>query len=144
MVLKFIATAFLKLIKKGRGPRACLYFVRVVEECVRIGCLGTLKSLLNMLQVMRHGIAIEVVNHKSLTARGGTLHLHDPIFDVKGNDGLWFKWHVFGYRKLVIAHLRSYIEDLSIAINHDLFEKGVFGVGSIRSDVENFLLAVHN
>ena len=91
MIFQFIAATFLKLIQKSRGPSASLYFVRVVEERVRIGRLGAFKGLLDMLQIVRHGIAVEMVNHKSFAARSCTLHLHYTIFDIKSHDGLWLK-----------------------------------------------------
>ena len=55
LVFQPVSPAPCELVEERRCPVGTIHLITVVEESVRIRRTGLLKSLLDMLQVMRHG-----------------------------------------------------------------------------------------
>ena len=70
-----VAAPFLKLVEERGCPVGAIHLIGVVEESVGVGDARRCKGFLEALQIVLHGLAVEVVYHPSLATRGGALHL---------------------------------------------------------------------
>ena len=85
IVFEPIASALFKLFEQGGCPCGGLHLVRVVEERVRVGGVGAFESLLDVPEVVAHGLFVEMVDDPALATRGSALHLHHAIAHEEGH-----------------------------------------------------------
>ena len=86
MLFQFVAAALLELLEELWRPRGFRHFVAVVEECARVGGTRAFEGGFDVFQIIRHSLFVEVVDNQSFTTRRSTLHLHNTIADINGND----------------------------------------------------------
>ena len=83
---QFVAASLLELFEERRCPCGISHLIAVVEECVRVGGTRAFKGLLNVTKIIRHSLAVKMVDNQSLTAGSCPFHLHDSVTDVQGDD----------------------------------------------------------
>ena len=88
MVFQPVATTLVELLEERRSPGSIGHLIAVVEEGVGIRRMGTLKGILNMLQIVGHSLTVEMVDDQSFTSGSCTLHLHHTVFDIQHHNGL--------------------------------------------------------
>ena len=85
--LQVVAATFFELIEKGWCPVGFIHLVGIVEEGVWPCYARLLESLVKAVQVVAHGIAVEMVDDPSLTAWRCALHLLLGTTDLRAIDG---------------------------------------------------------
>ena len=86
LVQEVVAAADLELVQERRGPVGLIDLVRVIEEGGGPGGACLQEGTLDALEIVGHGGGVEVVDDKTLSPGGGTLHLLAGAVKVEGDD----------------------------------------------------------
>ena len=88
LVFQPIAPAAGKFLEEGRGPVGTIHLVAVVEKGMREGGVALQEGLFDVLQVVRHGGRVEMIDHIALSTGGCPLHLLARAALIEGDDPL--------------------------------------------------------
>ena len=135
LILQFVSVIFLEFCQEGRSPVGAIHLVAVIEEGMRIWSLGCYEGAVDVVQIIRHGSRVEMVDNVSLSSRCSTFHLlsgtaliesddsflvfftfhRECLDDLQLGEGTFFLWHVEFYLHQFLLHIHDGIYEYRLA-----------------------------
>ena len=122
-----VTSSALEFLEEICGVVSFAHFIGIIEECMRIRRLCPLESLADMVEIILHAAAVEMVYHVALSSRSGAFHHHHSVFLPQSEDA------PIAFAELLLLSGKRH--EISLPVISELYE-GI-SLGSVLLSLES-------